>query len=184
MLVFTNVFFILLLLGLCAWMLDQFQTLVTMEAPWVKTPNEVLDQIAEKITIKPGDIVYDLGCGDAQVLIQLAKKNPNATFIGVEKLNYVCALAWLKIKKAGLHNVIIKKGDLYKLSIKDATHIYLWIYPQMVNKILPKLERELTQGVTVYSMDFPFHGKDPVAVYDLSGVKNKSYARKLFEYRF
>ena len=41
---------------------------------YVPTPYEVVDKMFELADIRPGEIVYDLGCGDARIPVMAAKK--------------------------------------------------------------------------------------------------------------
>src|SRR5262249_46652098 len=38
------------------------------------TPQNVVDKMLELAEVKKGDLVYDLGCGDARILVTAAKK--------------------------------------------------------------------------------------------------------------
>src|ERR1700730_6894899 len=38
------------------------------------TPQNVVDKMLELAEVKKGDVVYDLGCGDARILVTAAKK--------------------------------------------------------------------------------------------------------------
>src|SRR5262249_46249679 len=41
---------------------------------YVPTPYEVVDKMFELADVRPGEIVYDLGCGDGRIPVQAAKK--------------------------------------------------------------------------------------------------------------
>src|ERR1043165_5203517 len=41
---------------------------------FVPTPNEVVDKMFELADVRPGEIVYDLGCGDGRIPVLAAKK--------------------------------------------------------------------------------------------------------------
>src|SRR3954468_18949770 len=44
------------------------------EVPFVPTPPAVVDRMLELAELKPGDVVYDVGSGDARIVIAAAKK--------------------------------------------------------------------------------------------------------------
>src|SRR5690349_13507424 len=52
-------------------------------APFVASPARVVDRMLSLASIRPGETVYDLGCGDGRVLIA-AVKNYKAKAVGVE----------------------------------------------------------------------------------------------------
>jgi hypothetical protein len=43
-------------------------------APYVQTPMPVVEKMLELAAIVPGDVLYDIGCGDGRVVITAAKK--------------------------------------------------------------------------------------------------------------
>jgi precorrin-6B methylase 2 len=44
------------------------------DVPYVATPQVIVDKLLEMAAIKPGDVVYDLGCGDGRVVVTAAKR--------------------------------------------------------------------------------------------------------------
>src|ERR1700722_16354752 len=52
-------------------------------APYVASPVRVVDRMLELANIKPGETVYDLGCGDGRILIAAVEKY-KAKAVGVE----------------------------------------------------------------------------------------------------
>ena len=52
-------------------------------APYVGTPVRVMDRMLELANIKPGETVYDLGCGDGRIVIAAALRY-KAKAVGVE----------------------------------------------------------------------------------------------------
>src|ERR1700681_2346089 len=41
---------------------------------YVPTPDEVVDKMLALADVRPGEIVYDLGCGDGRIPVRAAKK--------------------------------------------------------------------------------------------------------------
>src|SRR5688572_19393141 len=41
---------------------------------YVPTPQEVVDRMLQLADVRPGEIVYDLGCGDGRIPVTAAKK--------------------------------------------------------------------------------------------------------------
>ena len=40
---------------------------------YVPTPQEVVDKMLEMAEVRPGEVVYDLGCGDGRIPVTAAK---------------------------------------------------------------------------------------------------------------
>src|SRR5688500_6301169 len=52
-------------------------------APYVPTPQEVVDRMLQLARVTKGDVVYDLGCGDGRIPITAAK-DYGARGVGVD----------------------------------------------------------------------------------------------------
>ncbi len=52
-------------------------------APYVASPARVVDRMLEMARIKPGETLYDLGCGDGRILIAAVEKY-KVKAVGVE----------------------------------------------------------------------------------------------------
>src|SRR5713226_598613 len=70
-------------------------------APYVASPARVVDRMLELASIKPGETLYDLGCGDGRILIAAAEKY-KAKAVGVEISAKMVAEAASNIHKEGL----------------------------------------------------------------------------------
>ncbi len=70
-------------------------------APYVASPVRVVDRMLELANIKPGETVYDLGCGDGRILIAAVEKY-KAKAVGVEIAPKVVAQARAQIHREGL----------------------------------------------------------------------------------
>src|ERR1700681_2648687 len=72
-------------------------------APYVSSPTRVVDRMLELANIKPGETLYDLGCGDGRILIAAAQQY-QVKAVGVEISPKLVARATGSIQKAGLQN--------------------------------------------------------------------------------
>src|SRR5579864_5028721 len=70
-------------------------------APYIPTPQIIVEKMLEAGRVKPGDMVYDLGSGDGRVVITAAQKY-GARAVGVEILPELCQKATERIKALGL----------------------------------------------------------------------------------
>lgn len=62
--------------------------------------------------IKPGDTVLDLGCGPANQLAMIARLNPGVRFIGLDLSDEMLSQAHETVRRQGLGNVSLRKGDI------------------------------------------------------------------------
>lgn len=81
----------------------------------------ILLEIAQ---LKPSDVFYDLGCGDASLLIYAVKKCGLRKAVGFENMESRVRTAKQKIKKAGLDNRIFLENDFYEADLREADVIF------------------------------------------------------------
>lgn len=177
-------FFLAILVILCIWM----WTGLKAKVPFVPVPNSILPEIEKALDLKEGSVVYDLGCGDARVLSYLASRNRNKNikFIGIENswfpINLARLLTWWN-KKRGKGEVSVVAQDFFKYDLSNATHIFVYLYPTVMDDLLSKFDKELSPKTKLVSVTFQFTQKKPIFEVDL---ERKSYqlAKKMYVYEF
>src|SRR3954469_23814654 len=96
-------------------------------APFVGTPQPVVDKMLELANIRPGEVVYDLGCGDGRILIAAARKY-HARGIGIELSNRLVETANTMVQHAGLVDLItIRQGHLLNVNFSDADVVMIYL---------------------------------------------------------
>lgn len=124
-------------------------------APWVPTRKKDLRRIFELADLKPGEVFYDLGCGNGRLAIYAAK-NFQARAIGLElalPLYLVCAIRKLF---SGNKLLKFKLQNLFNENLSGADVIYIFGMPDKLKiKLREKLERELKPGARVITYAFP-----------------------------
>lgn len=125
--------------------------------------------------------MYDLGCGDGRLLRELYKVFPTATYRGIEHEITPYLLFRYRNRDIIGKNFSIIRGNFFKKDLSQATHILTYLFPHIMDALLPKLEKELPQGTQLISVDFPFTHKEPEKIIEL-----KHYGRglRLFVYKF
>lgn len=131
--------------------------------PYVPTPKKVVEFMIERANLKGSETIYDLGCGDARILIATKKKFPGVRAIGYELPVGVWLLAKIRIW-ASKQNVIVHLQNYLKADLSDADVIFLYLVPEVMQKLCRKLEKELKPGTRVISHGFKFPDKEPLKV--------------------
>ena len=84
-------------------------------------------------------------------------------------------------KKETSISVLDKNFHTHDLS--NATHVFTYLYPQVMDGLLTKLERELAPGTRLVSATFPFTLKRPTAEIKLKRGKYQ-LVHTLYIYEF
>ena len=133
-------------------------------SPYVASPPKVVDRMLELANIKPGETLYDLGCGDGRVLIAAVERY-HANAVGVEIDPKVAARARTWIKKAGVENQArVIQDDLLKVDLTGADVVVIYLARQLNEQLRPRLEKYLKPGARVVSHDYPVSGWKPTKV--------------------
>jgi precorrin-6B methylase 2 len=127
-------------------------------APYVPTSEHVVRKMLELADVTADDVVYDLGSGDGRIVIMAAKQF-GARGVGVEIDSQLVRKARRNARRAGVADrVEFRQGDLFETDLGEATVVTLYLWPDMNNRLRPKLQRELDPGDRVVSNSFDIDG--------------------------
>lgn len=123
-------------------------------APYVPTPQEVVDRMLELAEVRKDDVVYDLGSGDGRIVITAASRY-GAKAVGVEIDPRLVKAARDNIKAAGLeHLVEIREEDIRNVDLSAASVLTLYLYPTANLRLRSAILRQLKPGSRVISHQF------------------------------
>ena len=164
------------------WLLYSISSCLSIgrrSAPYVPISESTVGPIVDLLNPPNGSVIYDLGCGDARVLIECARRFPDVKCVGVDRHGYPLILAWVRSRLAKLQGrVRLVKADVFSVDLSSATHIYTYLFPAFMEELLPKLEKELRPGTILVACDFPLPRKTPEKKFDAEGD------HRLYVYRF
>ena len=122
-------------------------------APYVPTPQEVVDRMLRLGEVGKGDVVYDLGCGDGRIPIAAAKLG--ARGVGVDIDPQRIAEANANAKKEGVTDrVTFLLQDALATDVSDATVVTLYLLSASNLKLRPILTKQLKPGARIVSHAF------------------------------
>ena len=130
-------------------------------APWHPLMPYTISRILNFVDIRPGETIFDLGCGDGRVLITAAKEY-SAKGVGVEIDPIKVGLARLlaKLKKVD-GQVSIIHGNIFDFDPSDADVVYLYLTHQAMDKLFPEILKKLKPTVRIVSYRFCIRGMTP-----------------------
>lgn len=128
------------------------------EAPYVPSPQHVVWRLLSLADVDEDDVVYDLGSGDGRIVLAAAKKY-GARGVGIEIDSALVKKSRVKARNLGVADrVEFRQGDLFDTDLSEATVVTLYLWPNMNNRLRPKLQEELSPGDRVVSHSFDIDG--------------------------
>lgn len=135
---------------------------------FVPTPQRVIDAMLALARVGPGDVVYDLGCGDGRIVVAAARRGARSVGIDIDPERVREARA--RIRKAGLgRRASIVQADLFDADIRDASVVTLYLLSSLNYKLKPKLLAELAPGTRIVSHAFDMGDWRPEKTIDVGG---------------
>ena len=124
--------------------------------PYVPTPQVVVDEMLRIGRVGPNDFVVDLGSGDGVIVLTAAAKLKARGF-GVDIDPELVKLSNSEAKKRGVADrAAFHVQDVFKTDIGKATVVTLYLLPNMMLDLRPKILAELKPGTRVVSHDYHF----------------------------
>jgi SAM-dependent methyltransferase len=123
-------------------------------APYVPTPQDVVDRMLKLGGVTKNDVVYDLGCGDGRIVVTAAKQF-GARGVGVDIDPQRIKESEANAKAAGVeHLVSFKLQDAMTVDVSPATVVTLYLLSASNVKLRPILTKQLRPGARIVSHAF------------------------------
>jgi protein-L-isoaspartate O-methyltransferase len=130
-------------------------------APYLPSPQVVVERMLEAAQVKPGEMVYDLGSGDGRIVITAAQKF-KANAVGIEISEVLCKSTLKKVTALGLTSQVkIIHGNALKVDLSPADVVTLYLLTSSNARLRPNLEKYLKAGARVVSLNFGMPGWKP-----------------------
>lgn len=128
---------------------------------YVPTPQDVVATMLKMADVKPGEMVYDLGCGDGRIVITAAR-DFGARGMGVDIDPQRIAESRENATKAGVTDrVQFRQTDLFTMDFADADVVMLYLLPALNVRLRPRLLDELKPGTRIVSHAFMMGDWEP-----------------------
>ena len=184
-----NIVFLIFAFVILFWQISLIVAIIG-GAPTVYSKEKVIIKAFESVDLKNGQLVADLGCGNAWSLI-IASRKFGAKGIGIEISPFYYFLAKINVLLHGeTKNIKIKFGNFRKreADIKDADVIYLYLFDKIVGKIEPWIFKSAKAHSKIISLGFPFKNhqatviktRPPIYIYCKRGYRFVKYPLPTF----
>jgi len=125
---------------------------------FVPTPALLIRAKLELAGIKPGETIYDLGCGDGRVLIEAAQ-NYDVRGVGIEIRAHLVAKARATVCRHHLEERIeIRQEDYRAANVAEADVVIMYLNRGSLGQLSRKLEVELRPGARIVTHQFDLPG--------------------------
>ena len=123
-------------------------------APFVPTPQDVVDRMLTLADVTADDVVYDLGSGDGRIVITAAQQF-GARGVGIDIDPQRIAESNANAERAGVqHLVEFIEMDALEVDVSEATIVTLYLLSSSNAKLRPILTRQLRPGARIVSHAF------------------------------
>jgi len=140
-------------------------------APYVSSPQQIVDKMLEAAQIRQGEVLYDLGCGDGRILITAAERY-KAKAVGVEISESLVKTVNEAVRRKNLQDLIqVIHGNLLDVNLTAADVVIIYLETGSNDRLRPNLERDLRKGSRVVSHDFMVPGWKASRVETLDAFK-------------
>lgn len=152
----------------------------TPDVVYVGTPYDLVSEMLHLAQVKKDDLVVDLGCGDARMLVLAAQKY-GSRGIGYEIDPDMVRASRKNIEKNKVgHLVKIIQADIFTVDIREADVIPAYLLPEMNLKLLPQLDT-LKPGSRLVFHNYDIEGIVPDKTVEvISNEDNSSHTLFLY----
>lgn len=127
-------------------------------APFVVTPEEVVMRMLEVAQLDKDDVLYDLGCGDGRI-VTAAARIYGARGVGIDIEPQRIEESRANAVRMGVEDLVeFRCQDVLKTDLSPATAVAVYLLPEALELVRPKLEAELKPGTPVVSHNYAIPG--------------------------
>ena len=128
---------------------------ITQGAMYTSTGRVKISKALDAVTMKPGELLVDIGCGDGRVL-RAARKRYGVRCLGFE-INPI-AFTKAKLLTMGRKDMEVRCRNFWKADLGEADIVSCYLFPDVMRRLGAKLGKELASGARVISFNFPIPG--------------------------
>lgn len=129
-------------------------------APFIRTPDEIVEEMLAMAAPREGETLYDLGCGDGRIVVRAAEEygcHSVGFDIDPERISEARENA---LRHGVQDRVTVIEQDIFTLDLTEADVITLYLLPRLNARLIPQLQ-QLRPGSRIVSHDFDLPGIVP-----------------------
>lgn len=119
-------------------------------SPFIPSDALSVERMVALAGLRDGDTVIDLGSGDGRIVLAAARAHPGVRGEGVDLDERLVSESNAAAQAAGLAGrVHFRRGDVFDADISKADVIFIWLWPEIMRMLRPKILREAKPGTRV-----------------------------------
>jgi len=129
---------------------------------FVGSPQFTVDRMVKMADLREGDVVIDLGSGDGRIVLAAAKAHPKIRGWGVDINADLVARSNASAKEQGVADRIqFFHRNVFDADLREVTVINMWLFPELMRLLRPKILAEARPGTRVVSNGFELGSWQP-----------------------
>ena len=117
---------------------------------FVPSAQPTVERLVKLARIQDNDVVVDLGSGDGRIVLTAARDNPKVRGWGVDINENLVRQSNEQAKKQGVSDRIqFFHRNVFDADIRDVTVINMWLFPELMRLLRPKILAEARPGTRV-----------------------------------
>jgi SAM-dependent methyltransferase len=127
----------------------------TPDVVFVGTPYDLISTMLQMADVKKTDMIYDLGCGDARILVLAAQKY-GAQGVGYDIDPERVIESRQNVTKNNVQDLVkIIQADIFTLDLEKADVMPLYLHPDMMRQLVPQVEK-MKPGTRIVTHEYGF----------------------------
>jgi hypothetical protein len=168
----------LLFLGAFLFLLALFWTTFRTQVPYFPSGPRVWDEVARLLPQGRPVCAIDIGSGLGGLVLELARRRPDSTFVGIELAPLPWLVSQLRARLSGSRARFVR-GDYEQLDFGNYDAVFAYLSPAAMSALWHKAAREMQPGSMLLSYEFLITEKAP----DL-GIVPTGSGRTLYVWHF
>jgi SAM-dependent methyltransferase len=132
-------------------------------APWVPSRSRDMGRFIALAGIRPGETMYDIGCGDARAVAAAAMAGVRSIGYEISLLPFLIGTVRCLLSPAR-RRCSLRYKNFWSANVSDADVVYFFLMPAVAARLKEKFERELRPGARVIAYVWPVPGWTPTRV--------------------
>ncbi len=150
-------------------------------APFVASPEMIVEEMLRLAEVGKDDTLYDLGSGDGRIVIMAAKIH-GARGVGFELDGDLVRQSTENARREGVsHLVEFRQQDVLMVDLSPATVVTIYLSQEANRKLRSAIQNQLRPGARVVSHDFAMSDWRPESVRQL--LDESGMVRTLYLWR-